>query len=72
MLEPKEVTMEVVRLANGRFGVREIGAGTIDAIAGEFATEREADAWVLRRSMLSDEANFETDIIKPGGGQGVA
>lgn len=68
----KEVAMEVVVLATGRFTVRTIGADAFDPDAGEFLSRSEAEAWILQRSMADDEAGFDTGIIKPGDGQGIA
>ncbi|HEV2674879.1 MAG TPA: hypothetical protein VGV37_10085 [Aliidongia sp.] len=72
MFQTREVTMEVVALPNGRFAVQAIGSDTLDPIAGEFASRSEAEAWLLDRSMADDERAFDTGIVKPGDGQGVA
>ncbi len=72
MFEAKEVTLQVVTLASGRFGVRAIGSDASDALLGDFASEREAEAWILQRSMADEQLVFDTDILKPGGGQGLA
>ena len=72
MPDTKEVTMEAVALANGRFAVRTIGTDALDRVAGEFPTRAEAEAWILQRSMADDERAFDTGIIKPGDGQGIA
>jgi len=72
MLEAKEVTLQVVTLASGRFGVRAIGSDASDAVLGDFASQREAEAWILQRSMADEQGVFDTDILKPGDGQGLA
>jgi hypothetical protein len=72
MFEAKEVTLQVVPLANGQFGVRATGSDASDAMLGDFASAREAEAWVLQRSMADEQGVFDTDILKPGDGQGLA
>lgn len=72
MLGTKEVTMEVVPLANGRFAVRTTGADALEPGVDEFPSRTEAEAWILQHSMADDERTFDTGIIKPGDGQGIA
>jgi hypothetical protein len=67
-----ELTLEVVPLPNGRFAVRQIGRDLVDGGAGEFASRAEAEAWILDHAMIEDEETFDTGVIKPGDGQGVA
>jgi len=70
MLEAKEVTLQVVALANGRFGVRATGSDASDTVLGDFASRPEA--WILQRSMVDEQLVFDTDILKPGDGQGLS
>jgi len=72
MLEVKEVTLQVVALANGRFGVRATGSDASDAVLGDFGSRPEAEAWILQRSMAEEQLVFDTDILKPGDGQGIS
>ncbi len=72
MLEAKEVTLQVVTLADGRFGVRAIGSDASDEVLGDFASRPEAEAWILQRSMADEQLVFDTDVIKPGDGQGIS
>ncbi len=65
-------TMEVVRLPNGRYTVKTIGASTLDEDAGEFASEAEAEEWMFARSEQRDAVLNDMDIIKPGSGQGIS
>lgn len=68
----RDAVLEIVPGRNGRFAVRTIGIDALATVAGEFATRAEAEAWILGRSMADDERAFDTGIIKPGDGQGVA
>ena len=59
-------TMEIVALADGRFGVRVFGGDTLPRTVGEFDTREEADAWMLQQGMLEDEAIEDHGVLKPG------
>ncbi|HVJ52226.1 MAG TPA: hypothetical protein VM689_07180 [Aliidongia sp.] len=72
MLEANGVSLEIVPLATGKFEVRAIGGARLGQVYGVFDTRPEAEAWILQRSMIDDEAGFTTGIIKPGDGEGVA
>ena len=72
MFEANEVAMVVVPLVNGRFAVSAIRSNALSRQLGEFASRPEAEAWILRRSMVDEENAYGTGIIKPGAGQGVA
>lgn len=64
------VTLEVVDLPNGKFGVQAIGADEPFADSGEFDTRNEAEEWMflrLERMQLRDDM----DVLKPGSGQGL-
>jgi hypothetical protein len=65
-------TLEVVRLPNGRFTVKTIGASAIEEDAGEFATVAEAEDWMFDRAQERDAEFNDTDVIKPGSGQGIS
>jgi hypothetical protein len=67
MSKPLSVhTMEVVTLADGRYGVRITAPDSLPHIAGEFDSEEEADAWILQRSLREDEAAEGSGILRPG------
>jgi hypothetical protein len=59
-------TMEVVALAGGRYGVRVSAPESLPHIAGEFDSQEEADAWILRRSLIEDEAAEGGGLLRPG------
>ena len=59
-------TMEVVELADGRYGVRITSPEALPHIAGEFDNEEEADAWILRRSLIEDESAEGDHTLRPG------
>ena len=71
MFQTYQVTMEVIPLANGRFGVRTMGTEGLDLSAGEFVSRAEAEAWILRRAMVEPAASRDSGLIKPGDGQDV-
>jgi hypothetical protein len=67
MSKPLSVqTMEVVALADGRYGVRISAPDALPHIAGEFASKEEADAWILQRGLIEDERAEGSDTLKPG------
>ena len=59
-------SMEVVVLADGRFGVRVIESEALPRTLGEFETREEADAWVLQQGLLGDESGAPHHLMKPG------
>ena len=64
------ITMEVVELAGGRYGVQAIGAGGPDEDAGTFDTREEAEEWIFNRAeQLS--LRDEPQPLRPGSGQGL-
>ena len=67
MSKPLSVhTMEVVALADGRYGVRITAPDALPHIAGEFDSEEEADSWILRRSLIEDESAEGDHTLRPG------
>ena len=64
-----DAVLQVTKLRNGNFSVRSIGGVTLNAILAEFATEAEAEEWMMRRSLSAQAA---TRIMRPGDGAGVA
>jgi hypothetical protein len=64
------VTLEVVELGTGRFGVQAIGAGVPYADSGDFDTREEAEEWIFNRV---EQASLRDDMheIIPGTGQGL-
>jgi hypothetical protein len=71
MSASNEMTMIVVPLANGRFGVSAICSNALNRQLGEFASRSEAEAWILQRSMVDEELAYGTGLIRPGDGQGI-
>jgi hypothetical protein len=64
------ITLEVVELADGRFGVQAIGEDVLFEEAGAFDSREEAEEWIFNRAeQLS--LNDEPDPIIPGSGQGI-
>jgi hypothetical protein len=64
------VTLEVVELGTGRFGVQAIGAVEPYADSGEFDTREEAEEWIfniVERASLRDDPHE----LLPGSGQGL-
>jgi hypothetical protein len=59
-------TMEVVALADGRYGVRISASDSLPHIAAEFDSQEEADAWILHRSLIEDESAEGDRTLKPG------
>ena len=60
--------LEVVQQADGRFAVRDIGGRQIDDVLGVFDSQREADEWMLNRT-LTGEGEAGLGIMKPGAGE---
>jgi hypothetical protein len=64
------ITLEVIQLANGNFGVQAVGEATLVAEAGAFATRVEAEEWIFERAeQLS--LNEDPHTLTPGSGQGL-
>ena len=59
-------TMEVVALADGRYGVRITAPEALPRLVGEFDSKEEADSWILQRSLIEDEAAEGNPILRPG------
>jgi hypothetical protein len=64
--------LEVVAQRDGRFAVCEVGGASGNPLLGVFSTEREADEWMLQRTMLVSELDDGLSIMLPGGNQGLA
>jgi len=64
------LTLEVVELANGRFGVQAIGPLAPDLEAGEFDTRVEAEEWIFLRGE-QESGLADPGIMLPGCGQGL-
>jgi hypothetical protein len=64
--------LEVVVQRDGRFAVCETGGASGNALLGVFATQREADEWMLQRTLLVSELEDGLCIMLPGGNQGLA
>ena len=61
--------LQVTRLPNDTFAVRSIGGGTLNATLAEFATQAEAEEWMLRRSF---SAQPNARVMRPGDGEAVS
>ncbi len=61
--------LEVVQQADGRFAVRDIGGRSIDDVVGVFDTQREADEWMLSRTLTDEGNDTGLGIMKPGAGE---
>ncbi len=61
--------LQVAQLQSGNFVVRSIGGATLNSTLAEFATEAEAEEWMLRRSF---SAQPSASIMRPGDGEGVS
>ena len=59
-------SMEVVALADGRFGVSVIESESLPRTVGEFDTREEADAWILQQGLLGDESAAPHHLMTPG------
>jgi hypothetical protein len=64
------ITMEVVALADGRFGVQALGGRVMQEDVGPFDTRVEAEEWIFNRAeQLS--LNDDSPTLRPGSGQGL-
>jgi hypothetical protein len=59
-------SLEVVVLADGRYGVQIIAPEALPRVVGEFDSRDEADAWILRQSLLDDESAENRGLLRPG------
>ena len=64
-----DAVLQVTRLQNGNFAVRSIGGTTLNATLAEFATQAEADEWMLRRNLSSSTSS---PIMRPGDGERIS
>ncbi len=63
------ITLEVAALADGRFGVHELGGRQLEEDVGPFDTREEAEEWIFNRVELSSENEY-AHTLTPGTGQG--
>jgi hypothetical protein len=64
------ITLEIIEIGDGRFGIQAIGESEPFEDAGEFETRAEAEEWIFNRSeQLSVREDPHTLI--PGTGQGL-
>ena len=61
-----DAVLQVTRLQNGNFAVRSIGGTSLNATLAEFATQVEAEEWMLRRNLASVGSS---SIMRPGDGE---
>jgi hypothetical protein len=64
------IIMEVVALADGRFGVQGLGGNAMEEDAGPFDSRVEAEEWIFNRTEQA-AGNAEPGALRPGAGQGV-
>ena len=64
-----DAVLQVSRLQNGNFAVRSIGGQTLNTTLAEFATQAEADEWMLRRNLSSQTSS---PIMRPGDGERIS
>ena len=64
------ITLEVVELGNGRFGVQAIGDISAFGDTGEFDTREEAEEWIFNRAEQLSLHDDPHPLI-PGTGQGL-
>lgn len=67
--EDMQAVMQVVQLRNGHYAVRSIGGSTLNTTLAEFATQVEAEEWMLHRTMGS---RSDSAIMRPGDSSAVA
>ena len=63
-----DAVLQVAQLQNGNFAIRSIGGTTLNTTLAEFATQAEAEEWMLRRSFSQSGS---THIMRPGDGEAV-
>lgn len=61
--------LEVVQQPDGRYAVRDIGGRSLDDVLAVFGTQREADEWMLSRTLTDEGADTGLGIMKPGAGE---
>lgn len=64
------ISLEVVEIADGRFGIQAIGEAEPFEDAGAFETRAEAEEWIFNRAerlSLRDDPH----TLTPGSGQGL-
>ncbi len=61
---------EIVRREDGTYAVVAFRDG-FEQVLGTFATEDEAQSWLLEEGVLLDRSGSDLGISKPGGSQGL-
>jgi hypothetical protein len=64
------ISMEVVALADGRFGVQALDGREIGDDVGPFDTRVEAEEWIFNRAEQTS-LDAEPHEMRPGSGQGL-
>ncbi len=63
--------IEIMQRDDGQFAVRDVGGPVLDDVLGLFASRREAQEWLLDRSLRSDARDDAPRPVLPGDGQGL-
>lgn len=63
--------LQVVRDPDGRHAVRDIGGTAMDDVLAVFDSCREAEEWLLDRTLQVDAENDGLGVMKPGWGHAV-
>lgn len=61
--------MEVLQREDGRYLVRDVGGVAIDDVLGVFDSRREAEEWLLDRSLKVEASDSGLGVMKPGDGE---
>ena len=64
------LTLEIVDLPGGRFGVQAIGEDSPYDDSGEFDTRTEAEEWIFNRAEQASQQD-DPHTLTPGSGQGL-
>lgn len=64
------ITLDVVELADGRFGIQAVGAPVLFEEADTFNTRLEAEEWIFERAERL-ELRGDPHTLNPGSGQGL-
>lgn len=56
---------------DGRFAIRNIGGRALNDLLSVFDSRREAEEWLLDRSLRAHETDNGLGVMKPGDGQAI-
>jgi hypothetical protein len=63
--------LEAIELPTGRFAVQAIGSSEPYEAAGEFDSLVEAEEWIFEEAQRRQGLRDDSDIMRPGGSQGL-